>query len=456
MTNNNIDSNNDRTVIIDGYSFIFRAYYIHKLSTPSGKPIGAIYGFISMLLKLINDLNIKKAVIVLDSGSKNFRHDIYDQYKANRKPAEEDLISQLKILPDICNKIGFTTIAKKGFEADDVIATLSCFYSKEGKKSVIVSSDKDLMQLINKNSLMYDPSKRKYVSQKDIHDKFGVSADKVHDVQSLMGDSSDNITGVKGIGPKTAAGLINEFSTLHNLYENIDNVKNKRQKKLLEDHKNDALISYELTRLVKNVDILKNDITISNYAQNLHSHDEHAHSKSKYFFPVKKPTNLVISQIIYDYGFTSLKKRFEAVYGLSLSDQTDLIARDTARKIISSVNNDVDPLEVNSVINKESFARLLFSTIYQRKDKIASNPISFQLYRNAHNINVNNIKNQIDTNAIISFYDISLEIINYKKSKDKEVKSKIDNIYLSDIYNIITENNISLDDCFLLHPQGEN
>ncbi len=247
---------NKPLLIIDGYGFIFRAYHIQpSLSSPNGAPVGAVYGFTSMLIKLINDFKPEHAVIVLDHAGKNFRHDIYKDYKANRPSIAEDLVSQLNLVRTVADALNFKHLSKSGFEADDIIATLATKASSTGREAIIISSDKDLMQLVDGFVKMYDPAKAKYITEEDIIAKFGVGALKVREVQALIGDKSDNIPGVAGIGPKTAAQLINEYGNLDGIINAIDLIKNPRWQNLLKDNLENAKLSWQLVGLNQNVEI---------------------------------------------------------------------------------------------------------------------------------------------------------------------------------------------------------
>ncbi|WP_410542586.1 DNA polymerase I [Wolbachia endosymbiont of Tetranychus urticae] len=245
--------------IIDGYGFLFRAYYVlHHLTTTAGIPVGAVYGFLNMVLKYIP--HSYYLTIALDSGKKNFRHSLYSEYKANRVTPPEDLIPQFTILREAVEAFNFSYEEIEGYEADDIIATLAAKYANhEDFKVVVVSSDKDLFQLLNYNILIFDPIKNIYVDEKQVIEKFGVNSNKLLDLFSLTGDASDNIPGVPGIGPKTAAKLLDEFDSLDNIIENINNIEQTRVRNILTEHKGKALISRELLSLCKKVD-LQHDI----------------------------------------------------------------------------------------------------------------------------------------------------------------------------------------------------
>ncbi|PCJ29052.1 MAG: DNA polymerase I [Rickettsiales bacterium] len=282
-------------LIIDGYGFIFRAYHVQPpLTSPAGAPVGALYGFVSMLLKLINDFKPEHAVIVLDHGGKNFRHDLYKEYKANRPPVPDDLIAQLKLVRTAAEALNFTCLSKQGFEADDIIATLATKATSIKRNALIISSDKDLMQLVNEHVRMYDPAKAKHLTDEDIFNKFGVPPSKVREAQSLIGDASDNIPGVAGIGVKTAALLINEFGDLDGVLASIDKIKSKRQQNLLTEYRDNALLSWKLVGLDCAVEI---DQDIENF----------------HWAPPKAEE---ITAFLNEYGFKSLNKRIENLFNI--------------------------------------------------------------------------------------------------------------------------------------------
>ncbi len=257
-------SKKENYYLIDGSGYIFRAYYaLPPLSRKSdGLPTGAVAGFCNMLFKLLEDAkssdNKSKPThfaVIFDSARKNFRNEIYSEYKANRSDAPDDLIPQFDYIRKSVEAFNLPSIELINYEADDLIATYSEQIIKKGGDVTIVSSDKDLMQLYKKNIRIYDPMKNKFINEEDIQKKFGVKADKVIDVQSLAGDSSDNVPGVPGIGIKTAAELINEYGTLENLLSNSKNIKQNKRRETLIENKQKAMISKKLVTLKKDVPV---------------------------------------------------------------------------------------------------------------------------------------------------------------------------------------------------------
>ena len=254
----------DHFYLIDGSGYIFRAYYaLPPLTRKSdGMPTGAVSGFCSMLFKLLEDSKSKENLqkpshfaVIFDSARKNFRNEIYSDYKGNRSDAPDDLIPQFEFIRKSVLAFNLPSIEMLNYEADDLIATYVEQILEIGAKVTIVSSDKDLMQLYKKGVRIYDPMKNKFITEDDVHNKFGVTADKVIDVQSLAGDSSDNVPGVPGIGVKTAAELINKYGNLEKLLEKADEIKQNKRRETILENKEKAIISKKLVTLKKDVPI---------------------------------------------------------------------------------------------------------------------------------------------------------------------------------------------------------
>ena len=245
--------------LIDGSGFIFRAYHaLPPLTRDDGTPVGAVLGFCNIFLKLLDQNHISKIAVVFDSARQNYRHDIYPAYKANRGETPEDLIPQFPLIREACKAFNITSIELEGYEADDIIATYAKQAIQSGYNVTIVSSDKDLMQLINQHTKMLDPIKNTLIHFAEVEKKFGVSPDQVIDVQALAGDSSDNVPGIPGIGVKTAAELINHYGTLENLLSNTDEIKQPKRRERLVNHKDDAIISKKLVTLCDDVPLQMN------------------------------------------------------------------------------------------------------------------------------------------------------------------------------------------------------
>ena len=254
----------DHFYLIDGSGYIFRAYYaLPPLTRKSdGLPTGAVSGFCSMLFKLLEDSkaegNLQKPThfaVIFDSARKTFRNEIYTEYKANRSEAPDDLAPQFEYIRKSVIAFNLPSVDLPNYEADDLIATYAEQILAKGAKVTIVSSDKDLMQLYKKDVRLFDPMKNKFITKEDIINKFGVDAKKVIDVQSLAGDSSDNVPGVPGIGVKTAAELINKYGTLEKLLDNSHEIKQNKRRETLINNKDKAIISKQLVTLKKDTPV---------------------------------------------------------------------------------------------------------------------------------------------------------------------------------------------------------
>jgi len=257
----------DHFYLIDGSGYIFRAYYaLPPLTRKSdGLPVGAVSGFCSMLFKLLEDSksneNLQKPThfaVIFDAARKTFRNEIYSDYKANRSEAPDDLAPQFEYIRKSVVAFNLPSVDLPNYEADDLIATYAEQILEKGAKVTIVSSDKDLMQLYRKDVRLFDPMKNKFITQEDIVAKFGVGPEKVIDVQSLAGDSSDNVPGVPGIGVKTAAELINKYGTLEKLLDNAHEIKQNKRRETLLENKDKAIISKKLVTLMKTAPVERN------------------------------------------------------------------------------------------------------------------------------------------------------------------------------------------------------
>ena len=241
--------------ILDASSYVFRAYHaIGLLTNSKGFPTNAIFGFINMFNKFIMETKPEYFVAVFDSGGKSFRNEIYDDYKANRGEAPEDISLQFPKIIEYLKLRGICVMSQENFEADDIIGSLSKKYQAKNKITII-SGDKDFTQLINKKTIMLDTMKNRVTDDKEVLSKYGLKPEQMIDYFSLVGDSIDNIPGVRGIGPKTAQSLIDKFKTLDNLYKNIKKIDKERIKNLLEENKELAYISKELVTINTNLEI---------------------------------------------------------------------------------------------------------------------------------------------------------------------------------------------------------
>jgi DNA polymerase-1 len=240
--------------LVDGSGYIFRAYHrLPPLTNRHGIPAGAVYGFTTMLWKLVNELHDADGpthlAVILDASSKTFRNDMYDKYKANRPPAPEDLIPQFPLIRVATRAFSVPCIETIGLEADDIIACYAKAALAEGWQVTIVSSDKDLMQLIEPGLDMLDTMNNRRLGREHVIEKFGVPPEQLGDVLALMGDSVDNVPGVPGIGPKTASLLIQQYGDVETVLANVEDIKKPKLKQSLIDHADNARLSRELVRL---------------------------------------------------------------------------------------------------------------------------------------------------------------------------------------------------------------
>jgi DNA polymerase-1 len=243
-----------RLFLIDGSSYIYRAYYaIRHLSNSKGMATNAIYGFTKMLLKVIRDLEPDKLAVIFDSKGPTFRKEIYEEYKANRSAMPEDLVPQIPYIKKVVAAFNLPGIELPGYEADDIIATLAKKFSARGDEVTVVTGDKDLMQIVNEQVKLLDTMKDKVYGPAEVGERFG-GADKVIEVQALAGDSSDNVPGVPGIGEKTAKMLIDEYGDIDNLLANLDQLKGKRRENL-ENFADQARLSKQLVTLIDNLEL---------------------------------------------------------------------------------------------------------------------------------------------------------------------------------------------------------
>ncbi|MBT7757720.1 MAG: DNA polymerase I, partial [Rhodospirillaceae bacterium] len=247
--------------LVDGSAYIFRAYHaLPPLTRKSdGLPVGAVSGFCNMLSKLVDDVrdggDVDYFAVIFDAARKTFRNDIYPEYKAHRPPPPEDLRPQFPLVKQASEAFNLATIEMPGFEADDIIATYARQAREAGMAVTIVSSDKDLMQLVGDGVIMHDPMKQRRIGPDQVQEKFGVGPDRVIDVQALCGDATDNVPGVPGIGIKTAALLINEYGDLDGVLDRAEEVKQPKRRQSLIDHADLARVSRELVTLKDDVPV---------------------------------------------------------------------------------------------------------------------------------------------------------------------------------------------------------
>ncbi|HPX81663.1 MAG TPA: 5'-3' exonuclease H3TH domain-containing protein [Syntrophales bacterium] len=242
--------------LIDGNNYVFRAFYaIPGLTNSRGFPTNAIYGFTTMLIRLLKEWQPDYLAVAFDVQGPTFRHEAYDRYKATRREIPADLIPQLPRIREVVRGFAIPILEKQGVEADDIIGTLAARYAGADLQVYIVSGDKDMMQLVGDSVLLVDTMKDKIYDAAAVREKFGVPPAQVVEIMGLTGDTSDNIPGAPGIGPKGALRLIEEFGTIENLLANIDRVKNARAKEALRQHTDQVRLSRELATIRTDEDI---------------------------------------------------------------------------------------------------------------------------------------------------------------------------------------------------------
>lgn len=257
-----LNHSNPRIYLVDASSYIFRAFFaLPPLTNSSGLPTQAIYGFTTMTLKFLKDHRPEYLAVALDAARETFRNQIYPEYKGNRPEAPPDLIPQFPYIRKVLKALNVASLELEGFEADDIIATLCSKFSAQNYEVVVVSGDKDLMQLVGGVVKLLDEAKERWIGVEDVKKKFGVEPEKVVEVVGLMGDAVDNIPGVKGIGEKTASALIQRYHSLENLFDHLDELEKtnlrgiERIRKALLEGKEKALLSRDLARVRTDVPI---------------------------------------------------------------------------------------------------------------------------------------------------------------------------------------------------------
>ncbi len=303
-----------KVYLVDGSGYIFRAFHaLPPLTRPDGTPIGAVLGFTNMLIKLINEEQPDCLAVIFDASRETFRNEIYPEYKANRLETPEELIPQFSLIRQACDAFNVPSIEMHGFEADDLIATYATRAKGSNDEVTIVSSDKDLMQLVSDNVRMFDPMKNRIIEAEQVFEKFGVGPERVVDVQALAGDSTDNVPGVPGIGIKTAAELINTYGDLETLLARAGEIKQPKRREKLQEHSEDARISMELVTL-------KDDVPVE------HSIDD---------FTIQPLEAQKVLSFLRTQHFTSIEKRMER----------ELLGRSTPQEVNYTLIQDIETLK---------------------------------------------------------------------------------------------------------------
>jgi len=324
----------NRLILIDGSAYIFRAFYgLPPMSRKDGTPVNAVFGFTNMLVKLIEDYRDEKLIVIFDAARENFRNKIYKDYKTNRGETPEDLIPQFDLIKKCVSAFNIPQLEIEGFEADDIIATYSVEASKINIPSLIVSSDKDLMQLVNEKVQMLDPMKNKKIGINEVIAKFGVEPNKVVQIQALMGDKVDNIPGALGIGPKIALELINEYGDIESLIKNADKIKQEKRRNIIKSSVSDIRVSLKLVTLDKEMKLPLHIEEIKPFAEIINN---------------KKSIN----DFLQEQGFRAIQQRLENNSFINSNNPSNLNEILTHKKMESEFITISSVTELNEIVEE--------------------------------------------------------------------------------------------------------
>jgi len=330
----------NRLILIDGSAYIFRAYYaLPPMSRNDGTPVNAVFGFTNMLVKLIEDYQQEKLIVIFDAARENFRNKIYPEYKANRGETPEDLIPQFDLIKNCVQAFNIPQLELEGYEADDLIATYSSEATKLNIPSLIISSDKDLMQLVSDQVEMLDPMKNKKIGINEVVEKFGVGPEKVIQIQALTGDKIDNIPGAPGIGPKTALELIKEYGDIEGLIRNVYKIKQEKRRNIIKNSEKDIRLSLELVKLNKKV---KLPISIDNI---------------KSFKEIKSNKDS-INKFLKEQGFRAIQKRLENNSYINIKENNKLPQDVEIVNNYKTIYTIFELVKISNQINKNGFVAI--------------------------------------------------------------------------------------------------
>jgi len=368
--------------IVDGYAILYRAHYAlirNPLITSYGFHTSALFGFANHIIKLINDEKPDYLVCAFDSKEKTFRHKIYSNYKANRPEMPLELQHQIPHLWEVLEAMNIPVLRKPGFEADDIIGTITNSVSESQIESYIVSGDKDFMQLINDKVFLYAPGKRNYppviYDRQGVIEKWGLPPEKIIDLLALMGDSSDNVPGVSGVGVKTAVKLLNEYDNIESVLDNVSKIKNKRVYDGLTNGREIAYLSRELVTIVKDVDV---DTSIENFILNSFNHEDLSKKFEELeFFGLLK--YLSVDDV--DIKTKTIEKVYKTI--LNIDELKDLV-----KKVQNSdmVSIDLETTSVNPMV-----AEIVGVSISFKKDEGFYIPVLY-LEKNKNNFGADDLK----------------------------------------------------------------
>jgi DNA polymerase-1 len=304
--------------LVDGSNYIYRAFFAIPLLTNSkGFPTNAIYGFTNMLLKLLRDLAPDYIVMTFDLKGPTARHEEFVDYKATRKPMPDDLIPQIPFIKDVVRGLSISVLEKQGVEADDIIGTLAQQASKRGWRTAVISGDKDLMQLVDENVTMIDTMKDKTYDITAVKERFGVGPDKVVEILGLMGDTSDNIPGVPGIGPKTAQKLIEEYGSVEEVIKNSENLRNVKLRDTFRTYAEQARLSHQLASIRRDIEI---DFDLRDAA-------------------VKEPDKEILSQLFSEFEFSSLLQEIKRDTKKNAKEYKQILDRESLEDLVAHLRN---------------------------------------------------------------------------------------------------------------------
>ncbi|MBI5043258.1 MAG: DNA polymerase I [Nitrospirae bacterium] len=385
--------------LIDGNSYIYRAYHaIRSLATSKGLPTNAIYGFTNMLLKIVKEKKPDYLAIAFDAKGPTKRHIEYEQYKAHRPEMPKDLVPQIPYIHKLVEAFNIPAILMEGYEADDIIGTISKKMEKDFDV-VIVTGDKDMLQLITQNIKIYDTLKDKVYEEKDVVERFGVAPDKVVEVMGLMGDASDNIPGVHGIGEKTATALIAEFGSIENLLSNIDKLKKTKLAETLKGSAEIARLSRELATIILDCPV---EMNLDKYKK-------------------KEPNNALLLSLLRELEFTSLLKQMSGeASSLENKRYSTVLKEDALLQLIKKIKEKGElSIDTETTSEDPMLAEIVGVSISMEKDEGFYIPVSHR-YLGApeqlkHEWVLSQIKPLLEDDKIKKFgQNIKYEIIIFK------------------------------------------
>jgi DNA polymerase-1 len=305
-----MQNTHERTYLIDGSGYIFRAFYaIQRLSTKDGFPTNALYGFLRMILKTMAQANSSKVAIVFDAGRKTFRNDLYPEYKANRDECPPELVQQMPYFRELSRALGLPVLECPGYEADDIIATLTSKLVAQNRDVVIVSGDKDLMQLVTDSVEIWDTMKDAHYGPAQVVEKFGVGPEKVTEILALMGDSSDNVPGLDGVGPKTATQLIQKYESVEGVIAAVDTIKEDKEIRNRTKIAEAITGNLELLRLARKLVEVEHNVPLETIVDG--SHDVET------LLSKREVDATHLAELFEKFEFHSLFKEFKGVLGNS-------------------------------------------------------------------------------------------------------------------------------------------